>query len=256
MSDYLKTAVFEHQFWLQVLADHSRFIHDSLYPSQKEDIAKANEFIQRFDQLLKQAKMLDDKTAVSFSETVEGAVKQLKSFKLSIIRRHLTSEMKIHLTPSFLNHMVNELEEYERVLVYLKQGKIPPIFHELHHHLLWLLDASGHAGAINDRMDAVEKRLKEKSATFTKHFDQFYMKALELTGFLRTNLDKFPALKRFNREVKVEMGLFKTFLRELEEMELSSEVLDIFTVSMADHMLREEQYYLIKLAQSAERSGN
>lgn len=252
----MKTAVFEHQFWLQVLADHSRFIHDSLYPSQKEDIEKATDFIQRFDQLLKQAKMLDDKTAVSFSETVEAAVKQLKAFKLSIIRRHLTGEMKIHLTPSFINHMVNELEEYERVLSYLKQGKVPPIFHELHHHLLWLLDASGHAGAINDRMDAVEKRLKEKSSAFTKHFEQFYMKALELTGFLRTNLDKFPALKRFNREVKVEMGLFKTFLRELEEMELSSEVLDIFTVSMADHMLREEQYYLIKLAQSAEQSGN
>ncbi|KGR87387.1 hypothetical protein CD32_03555 [Lysinibacillus odysseyi 34hs-1 = NBRC 100172] len=256
MSNYLKTAMFEHQFWLQVLADHSRFIHDSLYPSQKEDIAKADGFIKHFDQLLKQVKTLDDQTAVTFSEAVETEVKQLKEFKLSIIRRHLTGEMKIHLTPSFINHMVNELEEYERVLSYLNQGKTPPIFHELHHHLLWLLDASGHAGAINDRMDAVEKRLKEKSAAFTKHFEQFYLKALELTGFLRTNLDKFPALKRFNREVKVEMGLFKTFLRELEEMELSSEVLDIFTVSMADHMLREEQYYLIKLAQSAERSGN
>lgn len=256
LSNYLQTATFEHQFWLHVLADHSRFIHDALYPSQKEDIAKANDFTQRFDQLLKQAKTLDDQTAVAFSETAETEVNHLKEFKLSIIRRHLTSEMKIHLTPSFISHMVNELEEYERVLGYLKQGKVPPIFHELHHHLLWLLDASGHAGAINDRMDGIEKRLKEKSAAFTKHFEQFYLKALELTGFLRTNLDKFPALKRFNREARVEMGLFKTFLGELEEMELSSEVLDIFTVSMADHMLREEQYYLMKLAQSAERSGN
>ena len=256
LSDYLKHAAFEHKFWLQVLADHSRFIHDSLYPSQKEDIEKAADFIKRFDQLLQQAKTLNDSHAIAFAETVEEAVKQLKAFKLSIIKRHLTGEMKIHLTPSFLNHMVNELEEYERVLAFLKKGEVPPIFHELHHHLLWLLDATGHAGAINDRMDAVEKRLKEKSAAFTKHFEEFYMKALELTGFLRTNLDKFPAMKRFNRQVRVEMGLFKTFLKELEEMELSAEVLDIFTVSMADHMLREEQYYLTKLAQSAARSGN
>ena len=77
------------------------------------------------------------------------------------------------------------------------------------------------------------------------------MKAVELTGYLRTNIQKFPALNRFNDEVEVEMGLFKTFLNELEEMELSAEVLGIFSASMADHMAREEQYYLMKVAQSA-----
>ena len=60
-----------------------------------------------------------------------------------------------------------------------------------------------------------------------------------------------PALNRFNHEVEVEMGLFKTFLNELEEMELSAEVLGIFSASMADHMAREEQYYLMKLAESS-----
>ena len=159
--------------------------------------------------------------------------------------------MKIHLTPTFINHMVNELEEYLRILNYLKQGEVPPVFHELHHHLIWLIDASGHAGAINDRLDGVEKRLKEKSSTFTKHFEEFYLKAVELTGYLRTNIQKFPALNRFNNEVEVEMGLFKAFLNELEEMELSAEVLGVFSASMADHMAREEQYYLMKLAESS-----
>ena len=146
--------------------------------------------------------------------------------------------------------MVNELEEYQNVLNYLRKGEVPPIFHELHHHLLWLNDASGHAGTINDNLDGVEKRLKEKSHTFTQHFDQFYLKALELTGYLRTNLQTFPALNRFNDDVDVEMKLFKSFLLELEELELSAEVLGTFTASMADHMAREEQYYLTKLVES------
>ncbi|MFF5996610.1 DUF2935 domain-containing protein [Lysinibacillus sp. KU-BSD001] len=255
MDNYLSSAIFEHRFWLHILADHSRFIHDSLYPSEQEDIAKATHFIQQFDQLLNQVKALNETNSIAFAHTVEEAVKQLKAFKLSIIKRHLAGNMKIHLPPSFINHMVNELEEYERLLTYLKQGKIPPLFHELHHHLLWLLDASGHAGAINDRMDAVEKRLKEKSATFTKHFNQFYLKAVELTGFLRTNVSKFPALHRFNQDVEIEVKLFKTFLKELEEMELSAEVLGTFTVSMADHMAREEQYYLTKVAQSTSKGS-
>lgn len=248
----MKSAVFEHQFWLQVLGDHSRFIHDSLYPSEIEDISRAASFIQEFDQLLSQVVSLNESNVLLFANNVEEAVIQLRTFKLSIIERHITSDMKIHLTPTFLNHMVNELEEYLRILNYLKQGGIPPIFHELHHHLIWLVDASGHAGAINDRLDGVEKRLKEKSSTFTKHFDQFYLKAVELTGYLRTNIQKFPALTRFNSEVEVEMGLFKTFLNELEEMELTAEVLGSFSASMADHMAREEQYYLMKLAESTE----
>lgn len=251
LDNYLKSAVFEHRFWLQVLGDHSRFIHDSLYPSEKGDIEKANYFIQHFDSLLSQVDEISTSNAIAFTEHVEALVSQLKEFKLSIIKRHLLSQMNIHLTPTFINHMVNELEEYQRVLNYLKAGKVPPIFHELHHHLLWLSDAAGHAGAIDVRMDDVEKRLKEKSQNFTKHFEQFYLKAVELTGYLRSNVKNFPALNKFNNDVEIEIELFKTFLKELEELELSAEVLGTFTASMADHMLREEQYYLMKLAQSA-----
>ncbi len=250
MPQYIKSAVFEHQFWLQVLSDHSRFIHDSLYPSEKSDIAQANSFIQLFDQLLSQIQSINDANAVIFANACEDAAHGLRQFKLSLIKRHLTDQKNIHLTPTFMNHMVNELEEYLRVLTYLKQKKTPPIFHELHHHLVWLIDAAGHAGAINDRLDGVEKRLKEKSHEFTKHFEQFYLKAVELTGYLRTNSRKFPALSRFNQEVELEIELFKTFLHEIEEMELSAEVLGTFTASMADHMQREEQYYLMKLAES------
>ncbi|RKQ19339.1 DUF2935 domain-containing protein [Ureibacillus endophyticus] len=251
MSDYLRSAVFEHSFWLHVLSDHSRFIYDSLYPSEKDDISKAVYFIKNFDQLRRQVDSQNESTIENFTRDVEKLVAELKQFKLSLIKRHLLGQMNIHLSPTFMNHMVNELEEYQLILSYLKVKKVPPIFHELHHHLVWLVDAAGHAGAINDQLDGVEKKLKEKSHEFTKQFEQFYLKAVELTGYLRSNVKRFPALKKFNHDVEVEMGLFKTFLNELKEMELSAEILGTFTASMADHMAREEQYYLTKLMQSS-----
>lgn len=250
LSQFLKSASFEHQFWLQVFGDHARFIHDSLYPSKHEDIELARAFIHTFDQLLSQSKSLTEQNVISFTNQVEEVVDNFKEFKLVIIRRHITGESGIHLTPTFLNHMVNELEEYQRVLSYLKEGRVPPIFHELHHHLLWLADAYGHSGTINDELDGVEKRLKEKSHEFTKHFEQFYLKASELTGYLRTNVHSFPALEKFNNDVEVEIKLFQTFHHELEEMELSHTVLSTFSALMADHMYREECYYLMKLAES------
>lgn len=237
----------ENGFWLQILGDHARFIHDALAPSEKENIRTAEYFITVFDELLAQAGGADP---VQLSMLAEAEAEKLRSFKLKLIEEHLIGKIKIQLGPTFINHMVNELEEYLLVLNYLKKGEAPPVFHELHHHLIWLLDAAGHAGAISDNMDRIEKMIKEKSGDYTKHFEGFYLKAVELTGFLRTNIQSFPALDRFNKNVKLEMRLFMNFLDEIEELELSNQALGTFAPLMADHMFREECYYLTKLAES------
>jgi hypothetical protein len=242
-------ALFEHRFWLQILGDHARFIHDSLAVSEMESINKANYFIRVFDELLEMAN--HQHNLVELSQIAEKEVLQLKEFKLHLIERLLVGKIKIQLPPSFINHMVNELEEYQRVLSYLKEGNPPPNFHPLHHHLIWLVDAAGHAGAINDNLDAVEKKLKKTTKEFMKTFEDFYLKAVELAGFLRTNLKTFPALQKFNKDVYLEMELFMAFLHEAEEMGLTKEMLGTLQPLMADHMAREECYYLTKLAQSS-----
>jgi hypothetical protein len=247
--NYDEAAEFEHRFWLQILGDHARFINDSLAESEKEAIGHAKYFIQVFDELLQNVNTINP---IELSLAAEKEVLLLKTFKLHLMERLLVGKVKIHLSPTFINHMVNELEEYQRVLEYLKTGNTPPIFHELHHHLVWLIDAAGHAGAINVNLDAVEKKLKKTSKEFVKTFEQFYLKAVELAGYLRTNLSSFPALKKFNKDVYLEMELFKCFLEEVEEMGLTKEMLGTLQPLMADHMAREECYYLTKLAQSTQ----
>lgn len=248
-TNYEKRSTFEHSFWLQILGDHARFIHDSLAPQEKKMIETANYFIQVFDQLLSQVKTAN---LVELSLTAEKEALRLRDFKLTIIQQQLIGKITIHLSPSFINHMVNELEEYLMLLDYLKKGEIPPVFHEVHYHLVWLLDAAGHAGAISDNMDRVEKQIKKKSNRYLKQFEAFYLKAVEMSGFLRTNLQAFPALERFNQDVSLEMQLFMNFLHELEELELSKEALGTFAPLMADHMFREECYYLMKLSESTQ----
>jgi len=184
------------------------------------------------------------------TSNAEKSAQNLRSFKLNLLEKKLTSDFTFQLSSTFLNHMFNELEEYLLVLSYLKQNQIPPIFHELHHHLLWSLDAAGHARAIMINLDATEMILQNKSEKFTKHFEQFYLKAVELTGYLRTNLSTFPALSKYNYDVTLEIKLFQAFLKEIEELELSHQMLGTFSALMADHMMREEIYYLKKVALS------
>lgn len=246
--DFDGTARYEHSFWLQILGDHSRFIHDALAPVQKEEIEKASMFIREFDTLLDQAKAANP-MQLAVKANVE--VKKLREFKLDLLSKHLIGKVKIHLSPTFINHMLNELEEYIRILEHLKSGQVPPVYHEVHHHLLWLLDAAGHSDSISSNLDSAEKRLREKSNLFTKHFDDFYQKAVELRGYLRTGLTTFPALDKFNSDAQLEIKLFQNFLHEIEELKLSNQALGTFSPLIADHMFREECYYLLKLAEAA-----
>lgn len=247
--EFDQSAKMEHGFWLQILGDHARFIHDSLAPIEKQDIDTANYFIQTFDRLLARLQATD---LVHLSARAAEEAGKIKMFKLSLIEKLLLGNITIHLPPTFINHMVNEVDEYIRILGYLKKGEVPPIFHELHHHVIWLLDATGHASIINGRLDSVEKQLKQKSQQYVKQFEAFYLKAVEMTGFLRTKLTEFPALSKLNMDVSLEIKLFMNFLNEIEELELTNQSLGTFAPLMADHMFREECYYLTKVAQTSD----
>lgn len=249
MRNYESIARFEHGFWLQVLGDHARFIHDSLAPQEIETIQQATYFIQVFDRLLSE---LPAANLMDLSKRADDEAKKLRMFKLKIMERHLVGKITIHLSPTFINHMVNELDEYILLLEYLKKGDPPPIYHELHHHLIWLLDGAGHAGAIADNMDLIEKQIKKKSKAFMKGFESFYLKAVEMTGYLRTKLSTFPALEKFNEDTNLTFKLFSNFLNEIEELRLSKQALGTFAPLMADHMMREECYYLTKLSETTD----
>jgi hypothetical protein len=55
----------------------------------------------------------------------------------------------------------------------------------------------------------------------------------------------FPALAK-----NMEMSIFMTFLTELENIDLSAELLSRLNPLVPDHMYREECYYVLKLAQT------
>ncbi|TCP30592.1 DUF2935 family protein [Scopulibacillus darangshiensis] len=248
---YQETVLFEHRFWLQVLGDHARFIYHALSPNETEDIRVARQFINAFDQALHQSRReLSGDALNQLTKAAEKAAGDLRVFKLNLLRRQLTGDISIGLAETFINHMVNELDEYLRILSFLAEGKVPPKVHPIHHHLLWVSDAGAHAGIITSSLDVTERKLKEKGKAFEEDFHGFYLKAIEIAGYLRTNIYQFPALSRYNSDVRLELKVFRGFLAELEEWGLSKELLGTFTPLMADHMAREECYYLMQLAES------
>jgi len=251
-TDTTHQALFEHQFWLQILGDHARFIFNGLSPKETSSIEQAQQFIQTFDALLYESRQPAETISLdSLNRRALDATLHLRAFKLDLLRRSLLGAVTASLPPTFFNHMVNELDEYWLILDALNAGKPVPLFNPVHYDLVWLLDAVGHAGSIASGLDLVEARLIHESRIFKKHFQALYLKAVEMAGYLRTQLSDFPAFRRFHLDIDLEMKLFMKFLSELEEMGLNAEVLDTISPLIPDHMGREECYYLTKLAQTS-----
>lgn len=245
-------ALFELRFWLPVLGDHARFIRDGLAPGENAEISRAQQFIQAFDMFSDSAKAnLDRGSIAALLQAVNPWTSQLRAYKLHLLQRSLTGNIVIHLYPTFLNHMVDELEEGMRVFAALTSGQLPPAGPAIHQHLVWLLDAVGHCDILSSQFDLVEKNWKNKSGEFERYFQTYYLKAIELAGYMRTALPDFPALRRFNQEANTVMLLFMKFLSEVQELTAGKELLSTLSELIPDHMYREECYYLYKLSQAA-----
>ncbi|MFZ5967913.1 MAG: DUF2935 domain-containing protein [Bacillota bacterium] len=251
--NYEAVARFENGFWLQILSDYAQFSLDYLPSTEQEDVYTSKYFISVYSKLLEKAREIPQSTKqVELSNMAFKYATESKNFALSLLRKSLIGKTQIMLTPTLLNHIVNEIDMYLFILKYLRFGQIPPIFHPLEYHKFWLLDAIGHADMIRLGLDEVEKKLIQNTEEFRKRFLELYEKALELCGYTRTNLLQFPALRALNKEVEHVIKDFMEFLEELEEKKRNHEILATFSFLVPEHMLREECYYLTKLAQVSE----
>lgn len=247
----INVTLFEHRFWLQILGDHSRFIYYSLAPTQTQEIEKAKQFIAAFDKLLEDARrQLTEAEVEELNRMALESTYELRKFKLNLLTLTLHSKIKIHMSSTFFNHMLNELDEYLLTIKALISNQ-NPVFHPLHYHLLWLSDGVGHAAGIMSNLDEVERDLLKKSREYEKTFNDLYSKSIELNGYMRTGLTTFPALGRLNQQAVTAMTPFKEFLESLRDQRMDGRVLGTLLPLMADHMAREECYYLTKLSQSA-----
>lgn len=242
------TALFEHRFWLQIMGDHSRFIYFSLASTELALLQRAQEFIIIFDQLLAQShKQLSNVEFYELQRQAYEITYQLRDFKLHLLEMTLKCELKAHISSSFFNDMLNELDEYLLVMSTLIAGQMP-LFHPIHYHMLWLMDAVGHAATVMADLDLVETDLIEEGCRFEVLFNDLNMKSILMNGYMRTQLSNFPSLDRLNEQAGNAISRFFEFLENIRDQRIDGKVLGTLMPLMADHMAREECYYLWKLS--------
>lgn len=241
----------EQRFWLQIMGDHARFIFNSLAPTETNHVEEARSFIVIYDNLLDYARnsLTESQTAELNRDALE-TTRKFREYKLGLLSLTLESRLKVHISSTLFSHMLNELDEYMLTIGTLASGKLP-LFNPIHYHILWLLDATGHTAGVGANLDEVEKDYLLKNKEYGKKFTDLYIKSINLREYMKTGKTEFPALSRLNIQSDEIMSSFFSFLEELRDQRLNGRVLGTLMPLQADHMAREECYYLTKLSQVA-----
>ncbi len=243
----------EIRFWTGIMRDHGNFILSSLSFNEQEAIQCANYYKEAFSNLHEQSKKLaGTKDSQAFNALLRGCMNLLVcfiSFKRMLLGRLLECRLNTSLPPTFYNHMINEALEFYKALVQM-QNNLPAdtLCENLNLHKIWLPDAAGHAATIASDLDPVEKMLIMEAKEFEKAFNSLTIKTDELSKMIiRTCLGN-RALLYLNEEVKKKIEEFICYLCKIRDLTAECKVLGVVKPVMADHMMREENYYLDKIA--------
>ncbi|REK76325.1 DUF2935 domain-containing protein [Paenibacillus paeoniae] len=110
----------ENVFFLRIMADHAKFISHLLDPSERQLVEQANHFGQEFDQLLFQAKDLEQMRPQSqtiplldqFLDQNRVSVKSLRDFKKTARDLIEACRIKSIIHPLLADHVFREAEHF------------------------------------------------------------------------------------------------------------------------------------------------
>lgn len=247
----------EIKFWTQIMREHAEFQYTSLAPTETAAINRAAYFMNMFERLNSEV----SSNRISVSNLIgsnKEAVMQFIEFKRWLLAQLMTCSIKLRMTPSFLNHMINEALEFLHVLN-LADGTMPYnyVLENIRLHKIWLPDASGHASTVAAELDPIESNLAKEAKEFSNTFDCLFKKAFEMYAmYERTGLEN-SAVYYFNEEVVKHLNEFIRFLEKVEELRSLCSIYasGTFMPLIPNHMMREEGYYIYKIQQFGERFG-
>ena len=182
------------------------------------------------------------------SQEAAQTVMQFRCFQLSIIDLQLAGKVPINLPPGALNEMLDEADEYLRILGVLPTpGPMNEAAYLIHQHLMWLPNNAAHAALVRSQLDPGEHKLFVLNNRYCKLFHKMADKVMELKGLMRDNPRMVPSLIYTTEESAMLTQEFLCSQQNYRELRTTAQVLAISPPLLADHFEREALYYLEKI---------
>lgn len=233
----------ESVFWLGILRDHSQFMFMAFPSSEKTAAQTAKNYEKVFSDLQKQVtSRFSDKLA---QETV-GRVEEFRCFQQDVLNRQLRCGISFNLPPLILEHTIAEAREFLLILDEVIPERNAAL-QDMHEHLLWLWDFTGHTDIIMLQLDPTEEIILTKAREFKRLFMALFYKSYSYQRMIKPQPDLLSNLAHLNRQSTQTSQDFIDYMALLKKDVEKCEVLGILPPLLLDHMIRETCYYIGKI---------
>ena len=229
-------------FWTYILAEHAMFQANAFSHKEESYIAKAEEFNQIFKTY---NGAIASKQSIDL-HALENDTISFIGFKKKIIANLLQHKVLINFSPSFINHMVNEADEFLSILRFgtcPDKTETPALYIKT-----WLADASGHASTMAAFIDLAETPTIKRANSFKNMFDKLSKKASEM-NMISENLKTNVNLELLKEEVTETLNEFIQFCITTGKLLDKKQIMSVGTLSsdITNHFINEHQYFMHKI---------
>ena len=238
----------EVKFWLRIMEEHALFIKTGL-PFDKPDlIEEATAFEREFKALRVRADKLTGEK--KFAELVTESMASLKEFlryKRLLLEYSLTNKLGSALPPLFFDHIIREAEYFMAMLEKICAGKKLVVVKALEADF-WLRLMAEHTKFICCRIDPSERSLLDVVNGYEVEFENLSLQGRDYVSFLEHRPMELPAFDRFLQDSRVATLRLRDFKQAAYEMIVANRMLSTIPATMADHVRREADHFLLVLS--------
>jgi hypothetical protein len=170
--------------------------------------------------------------------------RQMLQFNQSVLDDVLACRMFTVIYPSELEHLVNEAQNYIAMLTRLISGAVEMAPREFAlQQAFWNENMGQHAQYIEGSLDPTESALQAQAAAFAREFARLVQQA-------QTAEQRLQILPQVTMRSEAATERIQRYKAEGTEGILSCSVRSIIIPLLADHVLREANYYLRMLREN------
>jgi hypothetical protein len=227
------------------MKEHALFMKLGFACSNVELIRQAEEFYNVFEDLEKKACMIKcDEEFMDFVCRITVAVKNIFAFKRHVLHLIIECEIGGSNYPLLIDHISREAMYFLKLLEKIKDGDMKcPVDSIVSDNVFWLRHMADHARFIAGLLDPSERGFVEQANDFAVKFEQLQLQARDLDSMLwhfRPNND----LVRFEMDATNATVQIRDFKKAARDLISCCKVVSLIPPLLADHVLREAEYFL------------
>lgn len=233
------------QFWLRIMKEHSLFMKLGFACSDTELICQAEQFYNEFAALEKHSQSIRcDDEFMAFVERIMPAVQNIFAFKRHVLHLIVHCEIGGYNYPLLIDHISREAMYFCKLLGKIQDGDMKyPVDSIVSDNVFWLRHMADHARFIAGLLDPSERDFVEKANEFAVKFERLQLQARDLDSMLWHSCPDND-LVRFEGDVTAATIKLRDFKKAARDLIASCKVVSLIPPLLADHVLREAEYFL------------